>query len=122
MVVAFSACTDSPEEPLLDQPVVQTSVPLATVSRIDLGTLGGSSFATDVNDLGTVVGWSVDAAGTSRAFRWTVATGMIDLGTLPGDDWSRAISISNTGQILGLSGGATDPNGVPVVWTLSGAP
>jgi probable HAF family extracellular repeat protein len=121
----LAACSDIPEAPLLDSGASATDAvaPLATVSHIDLGTLGGaSSFATDVNDLGTVVGWSETASGMTHAFRWTVSRGMTDLGTLPGDDWSRAISITGTGQILGVSGRTGEVNGSPVVWSASGVP
>jgi probable HAF family extracellular repeat protein len=53
----------------------------------DLGTLGGSgSWAYGVSaDGSVVVGWAYNAAGRSRAFRWTAAGGMQDLGTLGGD-------------------------------------
>src|SRR5207247_8036664 len=57
---------------------------------IDLGTLGGmNSLAEAVNDRGQVVGWSDTPADTgvgvaccsvSRAFSWTQAGGMLDLG------------------------------------------
>jgi probable HAF family extracellular repeat protein len=94
----------------------------AVVSRVDLGTLGGrSSYATDVNNSGTVVGWSEDAGGVNRAFRWTAADGMADLGTLPGDAWSTAIRIIDDGRILGFSGASGTFVGTSVVWSPSGA-
>jgi probable HAF family extracellular repeat protein len=51
-----------------------------------LGTLGGNdSVAYGVSaDGSVVVGWSYNAAGYPRAFRWTAAGGMQDLGTLGG--------------------------------------
>ena len=127
LLVLVTACSETPVQPPSQTPsspsaLAVAPVPIATVSRIDLGTLGGTnSYATDVNNLGTVVGWSVNAAGVDRAFRWTLAQGMTDLGTLPGDDWSRAISITNTGAILGVSG-RTGGRGTPLVWGPSGAP
>jgi probable HAF family extracellular repeat protein len=47
----------------------------------DLGTLGGSeSEARSVSaDGSVVVGWAENAAGRSRAFRWTASGGMEDL-------------------------------------------
>ena len=36
-----------------------------------LGTLGGTqSFANDINDSGTVVGWSHNSAGQQKSFKW----------------------------------------------------
>jgi probable HAF family extracellular repeat protein len=49
----------------------------------DLGTLGGNrSWAYGVSaDGSVVVGWSWNAAGQDRAFRWTASDGMEDLNT-----------------------------------------
>jgi probable HAF family extracellular repeat protein len=38
-----------------------------------------------------------------RAFSWTAAGGMADLGTLPGDSWSQAIGLNENGQVIGVS-------------------
>ena len=96
------ACRDAaPTEPLalIGLPL---PVPLPGPVRIDLGTFGGaSSYANDINSDGTVVGSADNAAGLRRAFRWAPLGGMTDLGTLPGDDWSVAVSITDDGQILG---------------------
>jgi probable HAF family extracellular repeat protein len=95
------------------------------VTRVDLGTLGGaSSYAADVNNSNTVVGWSETSSGTTHAFRWTAAEGMVDLGTLPGDAMSRAVAVldgatQNGAQILGVSG--EDGRWTPVVWSSSGS-
>jgi probable HAF family extracellular repeat protein len=91
------------------------------MSGTDLGTLGGpSSFAADLNDAGTVIGWSDTAGGVTRAFRWTGGGGMMSLGTLPGDHWSRAVRISRHGWILGVSGSGPTNAGTPVLWSPSG--
>jgi probable HAF family extracellular repeat protein len=95
------------------------------VTRVDLGTLGGeSSYSADINNSNMVVGWSETSSGTTHAFRWTAADGMIDLGTLPGDAMSRAVAVidggtQNGAQILGVSG--EDGRWTPVVWSASGS-
>ncbi len=86
---------------------------------VDLGTLGFSmSGAADINDAGQVVG-----ASGFKAFLWSAATGMIDLGT------GRAYSINEQGQVVGqIPTGAdtyyafmitpedTDNDGNPDLW------
>lgn len=75
---------------------------------IDLGTLGGStSQAYDASADGSVVVgaaiWSGD--GRNRAFRWTQAGGMQNLGTLPGGIRSVARGVSSDGNVVaGWSG------------------
>jgi len=64
-----------------------------------LGTLGGGeSEAYGVSDNGVVVGWSYDAAGQQRAFRWENGV-MRDLGTLGGSE-SRAYGVSADGRVV----------------------
>ncbi|MEZ6242433.1 MAG: GC-type dockerin domain-anchored protein [Phycisphaerales bacterium] len=74
----------------------------------DLGTLGGTgSGASGVSaDGSVVVGGSSNAAGQSRAFRWTVATGMQNLGTLGGYSDARGVSADGS-VVVGTSGNAT---------------
>lgn len=84
------------------------SVQAQNWSIVDLGTLGpasdpfGFSTATDINDLGQVVGQSRNAAGRPRAFLWSLGSGMVDLGDLPGgDDWSIGHAVNASGQVAG---------------------
>jgi probable extracellular repeat, HAF family len=66
-----------------------------------LGTLGGNeSSAWGVSANGVVVGLAYNAAGQSRAFRWTAAGGMQDLGTLPGGNGSWAFGVSADGAVV----------------------
>lgn len=54
-----------------------------------------------------------------HAFLWTSATGMRDLGTLPGDNISAGLGMNNLGDIAGASIAGSDPlSGIPkaVVW------
>jgi probable HAF family extracellular repeat protein len=70
-----------------------------------LGSLSGITFASDLNDLGQVVGESVNSNGFYRAFRTapngTITTGS-DLGTLGGSN-SHAHGINSSGQTVGDS-------------------
>ncbi|MGB9468100.1 MAG: hypothetical protein WBQ59_01995 [Candidatus Acidiferrum sp.] len=63
----------------------------------------------DINSLGQVVGYS-DLTGdtTYHGFLWDKRTGMIDLGTLPGDVASDADGINKLGQV---AGGSVDADG-----------
>lgn len=122
IAVAITACTQSDaitnvkEPPVTDPPPGSRGI---SFTRIDLGTLGGtSSYAAAINTGGVVVGWSETKAGDTHAFRWTASKGMVDLGTLPGEQSSQAVAIlddfpSSGAQILGVSGREA------VVWSAS---
>ena len=81
----------------------------------NLGTLYSDdwdSAATSVSANGAViVGWSRRDASPNRirAFRWTSGTGMIDLGTLPGGNFSEAHGVSGDGFVV--VGAATNAQG-----------
>jgi probable HAF family extracellular repeat protein len=75
---------------------------------INLGNLGGDGnffgiYAHGLNDRGQVVGVSDTAGDQSfHAFLWQ-AGHISDLGTLPGDAFSLAVTVSNSGMVLGVS-------------------
>lgn len=122
LAIALIGACESPTTPVNPKPTGLLGITPDPVVRVDLGTLGGvSSAAADVNNSGTIVGSSLTATGETHAFRWTLLGGMVDLGTLPGDGWSKAVGITDDGQILGISGVSGQSHGQPVIWT-SGEP
>lgn len=70
----------------------------------DLGTLGGPSTATDVNDAGVVVGFSTNASSLTRPFIWRAGT-IIEIAT-PGTPSSvdMAWGINQANQVVGRMG------------------
>lgn len=88
-------------------PTVMGTVLAQEVTITDLGTLGGSgSIAYDVSAGGlVVVGSGYTADGLLRAFRWTAAGNMQNLGILPGGELSTANGVSADGSVIvGVSG------------------
>jgi probable HAF family extracellular repeat protein len=82
--------------------VAWAALPSLAQQLIWLGTLpgGDESRAFGVSaDGSVVVGWAEDAAGQTRAFRWTAARGMQDLGTLGGSK-SVAFGVSADGSVV----------------------
>lgn len=89
-------------------------------STTDLGTLGGSDTQAHGIGLNTalgvpqIVGNSLTASGSSRAFLWTQGgtNGVVgnrqmrDLGTLPGGDYSDAYAVNASGRVTGFSANA----------------
>jgi probable HAF family extracellular repeat protein len=82
----------------------------ASTGMIDLGTLGGNSFAEDINNHGVIAGSSDDAARQRRAVVWTMTDGswtIRNLGTASGTCCSSAYGVNN--------GVAGDPSSAVVV-------
>lgn len=77
---------------------------------IDLGSLGGNSYSSKINDRGQVVGGSQVESGMYHPFIWDPINGMRDLNDLiPSDsgwlletNWPPDIDINNLGQIAGV--------------------
>ncbi len=88
----------------------------------DLGTLGGPSSTSNAvavsYDGEVIVGDAHDALGHRRAFRWTSAQGMVDLGDFGGPE-SRAYGVSDDGRVV--VGEASRAGGSPhaFVWSAS---
>jgi probable HAF family extracellular repeat protein len=102
-----------------------TWTPELWMADLDLGT----AMATAINDSGQVVGTIGEMGSYSyagRAFSWTQANGKVDLGILPGGDYSQANAVNNSGQVVGDSGtffAYNNPNAVPIhafSWTQAG--
>jgi probable HAF family extracellular repeat protein len=85
----------------------------------DLGNLGGTvntsllgvgNVAFAINNLGQVAGQSVLPGNqTFHPFLWTKASGMKDLGVLPGDLVGAGLSLNNNGDVVGASVSAPGP-------------
>ncbi|MGA1839963.1 MAG: DUF3466 family protein [bacterium] len=89
----------------------------------DLGTLPGrtESWAIGINDKNEVVGnsWRYECAEDEcyavdhYAFFWSEEKGMMNIGTLPGMNYSQATAINNKGQLVGICE-KQDPGGFPL--------
>jgi probable HAF family extracellular repeat protein len=72
---------------------------------IDLGTLGSSSFATDINDSGQITGYyNTTSSSNSRAFLYRNKS-MTDIGTVPGYESCQANGMNSKGWIVGNCSG-----------------
>ena len=84
----------------------------------DLGSLGGDTEATMVNNGDQVVGFSYTGTafnGAIHAFSWTTSGGMQDLGTLGGTN-SEAFAVTDAGEVTGISDTASGTQHA-FVWT-----
>jgi probable HAF family extracellular repeat protein len=82
----------------------------------DLGALaGGSSNANAVANSGLVAGEGSDSSGnTVHALLWDYNRAIVDLGALPGSNFSSASSVNSAGAVVGVS--ALDTGFRAVVW------
>jgi uncharacterized membrane protein len=67
-----------------------------------LPSLGGASQAGAINDQGTIVGSSFDAAGVAHAVKWTLPGETWSITQLPGGNGARAEAINAAGDIVGV--------------------
>lgn len=58
--------------------------------------------ANAINDSGQVTGWASDPYGNIRPFLWSQASGMQDLGPVPGGNDTMGFAINASGQIAGI--------------------
>ncbi|HKF04407.1 MAG TPA: hypothetical protein VKB49_18940 [Candidatus Sulfotelmatobacter sp.] len=112
-----------------------SSVAAQSYTITDLGVLKGDNESSGffINNLGEVVGCSdtqtsyeYPCTGTvsgQHAFTWSAGKGMKDLGTLSGATVSGAVSVNDTGTVVGYSNvkGKPSDNFVAVQWGPGGA-
>lgn len=75
---------------------------VATELMLPSGHVTGEAMA--INNRGDAVGYSANAAALPRATLWPVNGGVVDLGTLPGGTYSRALESNDAGVVVGAAG------------------
>jgi uncharacterized membrane protein len=88
------------------------SGPAITITA--LPSLSAASRANGINDAGTIVGSSVDAAGVTNAVKWGLAAGAWAVTQLPGGNNARATAINSGGDIVGVTADRA------VIWPAAG--
>jgi len=77
--------------------------------------------ANAINARGDAVGYSAPASGARRATLWPAAAGIVvDLGTLPGGDFSQAFDSNDAGDVVGSSTTESVEGSRAFLWTRSG--
>ena len=110
----------------LNGSIYQPLVSVSGAAWTSLPVLPGavSVFPTDINDAGTIVGVSYNAAMNAVAVRWTPTPGgytVAELPRLPGDASSYATAINNLGQIVGARGALGYTPALTTGWLTSDA-
>jgi uncharacterized membrane protein len=103
----FVAACDSPTRPISSEDLTAVAAkpvagPSITVSA--LPSLGGATRAKGINDGGTIVGLSLDAAGSGNAVKWTFQGGSWAIAQLPDGVFGSAHAINTAGDIVGVKG------------------
>ncbi|HEY0062424.1 MAG TPA: PKD domain-containing protein [Telluria sp.] len=84
----------------------------------DVGTLGGAfAYPTGLNNSGVVVGQSANSDNYVRSFIWSRARGILDIGTLAGNNESWLPSVNNKGVMAGYSTGPAFPYAHAYRWS-----
>lgn len=81
---------------------------------INMGNLGSTAWNTPValNNHGQVVGFANNTSSDPQGFLWSKAKGMQPLPYIGDDNQGVAYDINETGQIVGISEGGTEPYGM----------
>lgn len=83
---------------------------------LDIGALGELSDPTAMNDAGTIVGYGGTGFFSHRAFRWTRATGIEDMGSLP-HEFTWATDVNQAGLVTGATPFVAGSPPHPFLWT-----
>jgi probable HAF family extracellular repeat protein len=91
----------------------------SSTGMVDLGTLGGDSYANGINDSGQIVGYSfLTERGPIHMVMWTTTGGIVDLRSLDHSDYSEARAINAAGDIVGAGHDANQKQ-VAFFWSSS---
>lgn len=83
---------------------------------LDIGAIREFSLPTSMNEAGTIVGYAGRGPREVLAFRWSRASGIGDMGTLP-DEFTWATHVNNAGQVVGATPFVPGALPHPFLWT-----